>query len=470
MKPIPPIKKRIMLLAILCVSLIILLLPQILRMIRGNENLIGAESYEAIRIAGLVKDNATVDLLSGERIEFNLFHHLIALFESIIPALVLAKIIPVIFGMCAAVLLSKVLSQLKFSQEQAIIAIILFLISPGYLYVYSTLNQYSLIIILFLAGASFLLADKHYLCGFCISAILFIDILSFLIALALIFIHAARSKEYPAFIKTVSIAALFLAIAVIFFSFIPRIELHLASPSFSTIFVNFGGILGLGIPLFILFLISFAANWKKAGLLITACIVLLVSLSFFESGFTVFLNLFVVAFGALALSLLINRRWELQNIKFLTILLIVCTLLFSSLSYINRLSSSQPSPHFSAALMQVKTANPGFVLTHESYAPYVYYFSQKGMAWNRSLSNAPLDFRRDMHAIYLSRDLKETESLLQKHDIGLIFITKEMEEGLVWEKENQGLEFLLPNTPRFKLLYNFEDSTEKYTVWEYRKE
>jgi len=55
-----------------------------------------------------------------------------------------------------------------------------------------------------------------------------------------------------------------------------------------------------------------------------------------------------------------------------------------------------------------------------------------------------------------------TFTLLRSYNIRYIWITPEMRSGLVWNKDDEGLLFLLKNSETFKKVY----STYGYEIWE----
>ena len=71
----------------------------------------------------------------------------------------------------------------------------------------------------------------------------------------------------------------------------------------------------------------------------------------------------------------------------------------------------------------------------------------------------------DSMTIFNSRNLKTTTQLLDKYNITYIWIDKKMKTGQVWEKENQGLLFLLKNSERFKSVYDLDE----VEIWTYIK-
>ena len=61
----------------------------------------------------------------------------------------------------------------------------------------------------------------------------------------------------------------------------------------------------------------------------------------------------------------------------------------------------------------------------------------------------------DSITTFNSRNLKNTMTILDKYNVTYIWIDKKMKTGQVWEKENQGLLFLLKNTQLFLKYYCF---------------
>ena len=71
----------------------------------------------------------------------------------------------------------------------------------------------------------------------------------------------------------------------------------------------------------------------------------------------------------------------------------------------------------------------------------------------------------DTQTIFYSRDLEHTKALLDKYNVGYIWIDESMKSGLVWNKKDQGLLFLFRNEETFKNTYSFEGAE----IWKYVK-
>ena len=60
-------------------------------------------------------------------------------------------------------------------------------------------------------------------------------------------------------------------------------------------------------------------------------------------------------------------------------------------------------------------------------------------------------------SLFYGRNLPSVEEQLLRYNITYIMIDKKMREGLVWERDGEGLLFLLKNKKAFSLLYDKGD-------------
>ena len=74
-----------------------------------------------------------------------------------------------------------------------------------------------------------------------------------------------------------------------------------------------------------------------------------------------------------------------------------------------------------------------------------------------------LDARfNDSDELFYTRNLRLARELLNKYEVKYIWIDKEMKEGLIWTREEQGLLFLFRNKENFKKVY----SNDNVEIWE----
>ena len=131
------------------------------------------------------------------------------------------------------------------------------------------------------------------------------------------------------------------------------------------------------------------------------------------------------------------------------LLVLFCGLLFSSISHSVVLADKQPTPTFFKAL----EFPSGTVLTHQDYGFWVETAGHKAVMdplWKELPESAERTW--DVTAVFRSTDLEKTKLLLKKYGVTHVLITPEMQRGLLWEREEQGLAFLVENDETFKKL------------------
>ena len=148
-------------------------------------------------------------------------------------------------------------------------------------------------------------------------------------------------------------------------------------------------------------------------------------------------------------------------------LVIICGLLFSTISYLNRISNIEPNLEVISSLEWLYNQNPGVVFSHYEKGFWIETIANKPTVMNELFDYSPDVEKRynDSIKIFNSRNLKTTTIILDKYNVTYIWIDKKMKTGQVWEKENQGLLFILKNSERFKRIY----SLDKIEIWKYIK-
>ena len=137
------------------------------------------------------------------------------------------------------------------------------------------------------------------------------------------------------------------------------------------------------------------------------------------------------------------------------LLVIFCGLLFSGISQGVSLAKLAPSANFFDSL----AIGPGVMVTHEKYGFWV------ESAGHRVVIDPLLDNpaqEEDVLRLLNTTDLDLARALFEKYNVSYVLITPEMENGLFWEREGQGLSFLTSNTDVFKQL----SDVKGVRVWE----
>ena len=123
----------------------------------------------------------------------------------------------------------------------------------------------------------------------------------------------------------------------------------------------------------------------------------------------------------------------------------------------------QPNKEVFDGLQWLRKEEQGLVLSHHSRGYWIEYISKKQAFVDGSYNLKTQELLNISDEISYSRDLFYTNDTLSKHQITYIFIDKEMKQGLVWVKEEEGLLFLFRNNKTFKNLYR----TPHTEIWRY---
>ncbi|MBL7050834.1 hypothetical protein ISS04_01580 [Candidatus Woesearchaeota archaeon] len=467
-------KNSIIMLAILTV--IILLIPLSIRLLIYDNSLIGSESYYHARIAQTIADDGilTTDQLSygGATYLLNPYHLVISNLSKVIPLNSLLKITPFIFGILSFILFYLILKKLKVDLKTRFLTNLIFLSSPIFIYLFTSPNQHSIPFVLTLLTFYFFISKQKYFLIPLISVII-IPLFGLFHAITLILLLASYITITRKRLKRFMI----LFFAVLITSFLKFIPLYLqytlpTTPSFLTfnlfnMFISdFGASMAFGIFTLFLSFIGFASIKKNhQDIIFYLLAILMIIISYHIPYLRIYLNLITSFLTASAIFLLLKRKWELKLIKTLTILVMMCGLIFSTTSYINRISHSDPDNEITLSLEWLNNQPKGVVFSHYSKGLWIESIANKPTVMDELFDYAPNVEQRynHSHIIFNSRNIKTTTELLDKYNVRYIWLDKKMKTGQVWEKENQGLLFLLKNSERFKRAYHLGE----VEIWTY---
>ena len=140
-------------------------------------------------------------------------------------------------------------------------------------------------------------------------------------------------------------------------------------------------------------------------------------------------------------------------------------MIFSALSYAKQTADSLPNKDIVEGLSLIETdSDQKTVFSHYSNGYWINYLAKKPNVMDISFAYAPNLQRsyEDSQNLFYSRDLKNSTEILERYDIGYIFITPEMKEGKVWHEDEEGLLFLLEFSKNFRMVY----AQKGVEVWE----
>ncbi|MAG50353.1 hypothetical protein CL621_01770 [archaeon] len=481
--------ENVKLIAIPLLCMVVLVFPLILREING-EPLAEDISYYHTRIAQQISDKLWLpkedNYLYGGRM-MPLIPGL-ATFLAVpnlifnIPINTFSKILPILIGVFSFLIFFMLLQEFKVDKRLTDISLFLLVISPPFIYTFTTLNDHIIPVFLILLSSLLYLRNKKF---FSLMTFLLIPLFSIpdaFIGLFFFFIYllSTKKKLKPFFfmLLLVSIISLVQYLPMILSYGLPELLDFKVSEkgvnfAFQNFISDFGGKFGVSLFSILLGISGLFVVWKKKykNLLIYTLFIVLIVLSFYLTWLIVYLNFLLIVLASVGLIYLMKKKWESRLIKNFIILIFVFGLIFSGISHINRISKMPPSKLVFDSLNNLRLEPEGVVLSHYSNGFWISGIANKPVVMDRHFIYMPNvnQRNRDLQDIFYSINVEDITKLLDKYNINYIWIDKEMKEGQVWSREDDGLLFLLNYNPKilgiryrkFEKIY----SNEETEIW-----
>lgn len=453
------VKNRFVFLIVL--SMIVLSMSHVIRYFYYDNLLIGEDSYYNLRLSNFVHEHNELpiynELSYGGRPIVNEMGWITLL--SINPGF-LSRFLPFLLGVLSAVLFFLIAR--KINSRISFLSSVLFVISPGFMYLFSVSTKYT--------GAVFLGLLSFYLIlsGFYLFGVLFLSLTSIfsfwggVISLSL-FVILSFKNGYR---KRWFLIAIILSLAFMVLQYSRLLSLDFPEFSFfylrenvsflQTLVSDFGGLYGVGFATLILSLIGIYSLWKKkyAYIFIYAVALALLLLNAYLSFISFYLAIFLALLGGYGLIIILDSKWESPFIKKVTIFIIILGLLFSSVSYIDRLSSLQPRKEVYDAIYYLQR-KPGEDIVFSDYKRGLWInYGEKKNFMDSNFFYAPDVKKRfeDSNTLLHTQDINAAVEILNRNDINYIWIDKWMKEDL-WRGDEELL-FLLKYSKRFKIVFD----------------
>ncbi|MEA3430720.1 MAG: hypothetical protein U9R08_05585 [Nanoarchaeota archaeon] len=413
----------------------------------------GDISYFHARMSKIVDRPALEnDALMGREYTFQPYHLL--LHYSGMDALKISNIIPVVLGFFSLLLFILLLKKLGLDVQKRLLLALILIISPAFIYMTTVSNPH--VFALFLGLLGFYLYFTKNVVSKVFAVLLFLILPLFgiietvmLIVLLLGFYFVKKNKRI-----------LFLVVILVLiymFNFNFGIQLIMQENAIQSSITDLGGMIGFGVFNVLLAIIGFLLTWnfkRQHYTLYLIILILFLSVKFLGTMTNVYLNFIFAYLACLAFSKLLNRRWDSDIIKYLTIFVLISGLLFSGLSYLDRVANAGPNKELVDGLLWLRNNSntEDIVLSHYSRGFWIEYYSDRTVVADSYTIN--IDALNHSDVIFWSRNLETTKKYLTKYGIDYIFIDSDMKQGLVWSKEEQGLLFLFKNKETFEKVYD----------------
>ncbi len=490
---------KLIFLGIIILGIILLISIQFIRVnFKHNNSFISYESYFNYRILNTINTGniPTQDNLSfgGRPFSYNLAWPYTMLFISNsfrINLDSIFSILPIIIGILSLIIFWLIIKKIFKELNIANISSLILVLSPPYLYFFSTNNSFSLIFLISLLAIylasfknnltliiSFLLAPL--VSFYSIIASIFFGIL---LLVYLIIFNREKIKWYFVYIILNSSIIYFIITNILSKYGYPEMLKFdflniLFNFSYRSLLSDFGGKIGLSIFSIFLLFIGIYILWqqnKYKYFLVYIGIFIMAILAIYFDFILFYLSIVIALIGSFGLIKIIERKWESDFIKTLSIFIIISGLVFSGLSFINELSSSEPTNIQLQALNFLKTKSSlgDTIFGYYKHGTLFNFIDRKNlMDSNIFYSNNPVKRFNDFQEIMNSNNPDYVISLLDNYSIDYIWIDQDLAEKYY---DNQQIKFLfqLKYDKRFEQilrLKNFENGKlTEVDIWRYKK-
>jgi len=363
------------------------------------------------------------------------------------------QLIPLVLSVLTLWLCYSVTKKLGIDTRKRFLLLFFLIISPAFIYTFTILNHYSLVIFLLLVGFWLFLREGpiRYLSFLFFGAITFFDLFSSLLLLGLLLIYLVQTKNKKG-IKFLIGGIVGLAFVNILLGKSFLLGPYIGENFLMDLFSDLGGLFGFSLFLGVLGLVGLVVTWKKEKMyLLYFLFIFLVIVSAVRSSVLIYLNFLIVLFAAKGFNYLMEREWRLEVIKQISLFLLLLGVVFSSLSYVDGLIEIGPSVEMKDSLMLLRGSNR-LVLSHPSDSYLIDYFSEAS-AFVRYSDGDYLEKMKIVKDIFNSTYISQTFPLLEENKIDYILLSPKVKEEL---DEGAGLLFVLQNE-RFKKIYDHEN-------------
>jgi hypothetical protein len=425
--------------------LIVLISPFFFRFLEGNLTAIGSSSYFHIKAA---------EQISLNNFYQNPYHLLLSINSS--GNLFIYHAIQLVLGLFSILLLLNIIKKFKLSIPQRFFFLFFLIISPAFIYTFTTLNHHSLFIFLVLLGFNLLINKQKFIncLSYPVFAIItFFDIFSSILTLLFLAGYFYLKKDRK--VKTISGTIIFLTFFNIFLKKSFLLGPYLAQNGLLDIFSDLGSFLGLSMFAFLLVITGLIVTWKKEKFFLTYFFLsLLIILLFYQNSSLIYLNFFAAFLAAFGFTYFLNKEWKINILKNFFLFLLILGLAFSTVGSINSLIDAPPSQEVKKSLLWLKDNSfPNrAVFSHPQDSYIIEYFSQRSVLTHYHDS----DFKTKeelINQIYQSTYIKDTFPLMKQNNASCIFLPPNTRENLPTDR---GLIFLLQNE-RFKKIYDWNN-------------
>ena len=434
--------------------IIVLVIPLSRNINAGNPILIGGESY--------------FHLNQAKEVGWSNFHYLpLSLIQQFLePAI---DYLPLILAITFVMIFQSVSRQNGFHYREIFMFLLLLIISPVFIYSFSSLSSGVYFTLLVLMGFLFLNGRNKFLrilALFPFVLATFFDLLSTILLLLIQTIYfqkylIQKERKYSSLLFISATGFLLFVHGLVLKQPLVLGPFHLQQP-IADLISDLGGLSGLGFFVLLLSLIGISITWKnKQSRGPYLLLPILIAGYIFSTQVIFLLSLVIIYFASAGFLKLLERKWDLEHLKAFTVLLLILGITFSTLTYLDRINQIGPLAGEVETLTLLRNSVPPrtLIFSAPESGDYIAYFSRGTPYSTLRDSGQKINVTKE---IFTAAYLDQLSPLLSKEEIYFIYLS---EKTLAKLPANQGLLFLI-ESERFKLIHSHKNNK----VWMFKKE
>jgi hypothetical protein len=390
----------------------------------------------------------------------NFYYYPLKIIDQSLPIYLIISLISIVSILLGLIILKRV----GFSNRFTLIFLTLIIVTPTFIFSFSTIAGYTIFLVLLLSGFYFLTNKKNHLLAiipFILATL--IDLISSVILLLLLLIYFYLHNKEKSKEKIIYLVIFFAIVTFFVFSIPLTLGPFHQENIISDLISDFGGLSGVSLFTLILALIGLSVTWKRKHYYLAYIILPLILILFIYNTETIFyLSILTCFFATIGIIELFSKKWNLEILKKFTFLILILGILFSTLTYVDRISETAPTKADLEVLTWVKenlaAEDNIFSIPEKSY--FISYYTNNQPFYQYHQKN--VNQANVTSTIITSTYIDPTFPLLEENNLSIIYIPEMFRKEF---PEDRGLLFLLKNE-RFKLIHS-QDNAE---VWMFSKE
>jgi len=399
---------------------ILLVTPTLVRMLGNNPYIINSQAYHNMRI--YEQGSINYDSLQGHSIELNILN-LLRLNDT--GKYILFNIVPLILGLLTVILAYLVLKKHNITEKVILAILSLVIVSPIFLYAFTDFKTYSFLIFLNVLGLYFLSDNKTLFSSITFSIIPFIDLYASIMTLMLLLVYMfAVGKKHAGNKITIFVTLAAIIFGVIINTYYGYNIWHIFQFESQNIITDIGADIGVSFSVFIMAIIGLVLLWENGwrNLVTYVLLILFVILSFLSVTTRIYISFILAIYAGFAFIYLNRRKWSITIIKKTTILLIICSIFFSTLVYNTRIVRSVPDQEYIDALtfVQKQALESETILTYPAYGYMTEYYTNRRVLVDDETKYYDKARADALDTIAASRNLDRTEKILKEYNIKIM--------------------------------------------------